>query len=263
MIIGLDCGRSRVKAVTANKILSFPAILGEWRERRLINSHGDDMEVEFRGERYFAGTLAENESEFYRSMMTDTKAHNDFLILSLLGMVRANVGASVNVVTGVPVGQHIEEEKEAIKSLLKGYHRIAVNGKQHAIHVKNVEVAVEGGAAFWSQPTDGLVHVIDSGSKTVNYVTMKNRRYIDRDSGTLPFGCDTNKSNDVGQLANRIVGEVSKKWSKDETIYLTGGKADELLPYIARYFPNTFVINNPLYANARGYYTIGKALINA
>jgi plasmid segregation protein ParM len=261
MIFGIDCGRSSVKVVSASKVFYFPSCIGEWRERRLISDHGESIELEYAGEKYFVGNLAKYESEFARSMMTDSKAHEDTLLLILTALHKAGAVGNVKVITGVPVDQHTEEEKRRLKSLITGSHRVKVNNQERDINIERVEVAIEGGSAFWSHPLPGTVRIIDAGSKTVNYVTMQDKRYVDRESGTLQFGFDTNKTNDIKQISNRIAGEVSKKWRSSDKVLLVGGKAGELQQYMNQYFKDMEVVPNHLYANAKGFYKIGTALL--
>jgi plasmid segregation protein ParM len=261
MIFGVDCGRSSVKVVAVNKMFHFPSFIGEWRERKLVSDHGENIELEYAGEKYFVGNLAKYESEFVRSMMTDSKVHEDTLLLILTALHKAGAVGGVKVITGVPVDQHTEEEKRRIKSLLIGSHRVKVNNQEREINIERVEVAIEGGSAFWSYPLPGTVRIIDAGSKTVNYVTMQNKRYIDRESGTLPFGFDTNKTSDLKQISNRIAGEVSKKWRSEDKVVLIGGKAKELYHHMSPYFKDLEVMPNHLLANAKGFYKIGAALL--
>jgi len=261
MIVGLDIGRSSVKVFTGDKMEHFPSYLGEWRKRKLSSEHKDDIEVEFQGEKYFAGMLAQNESEFARSMMTEEKAHADTLLLALIALHRVTTEA--NIITGLPVYLHDTERKNALKQLLRGNGKweITVNGVRKTISVPRIEVAVEGGAAFWSSPRDGLVRVIDAGSRTVNYVTLKDKRYVDRDSGTLPFGFGTTISGDLRQMAARIAGELGRKWRETDAVLVAGGRAEELAKELKQYFPQTETFTNPLFANAIGYYRIGRKLL--
>ncbi|WNF36385.1 ParM/StbA family protein [Bacillaceae bacterium IKA-2] len=257
MIVGLDIGRSSVKLFDGINVLNFPSIVGEWRDRNLKSSFSkNDLEVEFQGEQYFVGALAENESEFSRSMMTDNKCHDDTLILALTALHQANISAC-RVVTGLPIKSHDAVNKARLKSLLQGRHEIAVNGECKDIIIKSVDVAAEGGAAFWSDPRPGKVRLIDGGSKTINFVTMKDKKYVDRDSGTLDFGFETNKSVNDKQLIARIAGELGKKWSSNDTILTSGGKADVLADHLQVYFSNVSPIRDALYANAIGYHNIG------
>ena len=261
MIVGLDIGRSSVKVYTAEKMDQFPSYIGEWRKRKLATEQKDDIEVEFQGEKYFAGALAQNESEFARSMMTEEKAHADTLLLALIALHRVTTEA--NIITGLPVYMHDQERKNALKQLLRGNGRwdITVNGVKKTISIPRIEVAVEGGAAFWSSPRDGLVRVIDAGSRTVNYVTLKDKRYVDRDSGTLPFGFGTTISGDLRQMAARIAGELGRKWRETDAVMVCGGRAEELAQELKLYFTGAECFTNPLFANAIGYYRIGRKLL--
>lgn len=260
MIVGLDIGRSSVKLYDGERVLNFPSVVGEWRERKLKSSFSkNDLEIEFQGECYFVGTLAENESEFSRSMMTDNKCHDDTLILALTALHQANINAC-RVITGLPIKSHDTVNKAHLKSLLQGRHEITVNGESKDIIIKSVDVAAEGGAAFWSNPRPGKIRLIDGGSKTINFVTMKDKKYVDRDSGTLDFGFETNKSVNDKQLVARIAGELGKKWSSNDVILTAGGKADVLADHLQTYFSNVGSIQDALYANAIGYYNIGNII---
>jgi plasmid segregation protein ParM len=105
------------------------------------------------------------------------------------------------------------------------------------------------------------VRVIDAGSRTVNYVTLKDKRYVDRDSGTLPFGFGTTISGDLRQMAARIAGELGRKWRETDAVLVAGGRAEELAKELKQYFPQTETFTNPLFANAIGYYRIGRKLL--
>lgn len=261
-VVGLDCGRRNVKVFTGQKMFHFSSIVGEARERNLNNRHStNDMEVEFEGEKYYVGDLAERESEFYRAMMTEQKDHEDTRLLALTALHQANI-TDVRVITGLPIANHNEDNKKRLKQLLQGRWDITVNGEQKTIIIKSVDVAAEGGAAFWSRPTDGIIRVIDGGSKTINYVTLKDRRYVDRESGTLPFGFETNKSINDKQLVARIAGELGKKWGAEDVIWTAGGKASVISDHLQPYFRNVAPMPNALYANAMGFHAIGRIIHN-
>lgn len=255
--VGLDVGRNGVKVFTGDRTIHFPSVVGEWRDRKLVSRRDDDIEAVFAGERHFIGNLALNESEFWRYMMTDSKAHEDTRLLTLVAIHRAGL-ENVIVVTGLPVEHHSPEMKAKMRELLVGKWDIEVNGNKRSIRIVDVKVAVEGGAAFWSAPEDGLIRIIDAGSKTVNYVTMRNKRYVDRDSGTLPFGFNTNKTDNPRQMAARIAGELGKKWSADDSVWICGGRASELAELLRPYFPKSKAMVNPLFANAIGFYRVGS-----
>ncbi len=272
-VVGLDLGRRGIKVYTGLNFLSFPAVVGEWRKLKVASpsDYGEGAyEGVFREDRFFAGVLAEQESEFARQMLIDDKAHPDSLLLALIALHQTGM-SEFDVVTGLPVVIHDEVNKQNLINLLQGTHEIEVNGVRKTLSIKRVRVAVEGGAAFWSKPKEGLVRIIDGGSKTINYITMNNQRYVDKDSGTLPFGFDTNKSVNHRQMVTRIAGELGKKWGSQDRVYTVGGEAEVIAKYLRPYFPNTKVLHEEphieegnkfidlnKFANALGYYNIGS-----
>lgn len=261
IVVGLDIGRHSVKVAAPGKLFSFRSLLGEWRERNLKNKpRPDDLEIEFEGRRYFGGSLAEDESAFVTTMMTDEKDHEHTLILALVALHRAEIHHAA-VVTGLPVALHDDERKERMRKLLRGVWNITVNGVRRTIVIDRVEVAVEGGGAFWSQPTDGLVRIIDAGAKTTNYVTMRDRRYIDRDSGTLSEGCETAKTGDIDRFAAYIAGQVGRRWKQTDRVWVCGGMAEELAARLRTYFPRAEAMSKAQFANALGFYNAGKLVI--
>lgn len=261
-IVAGDFGRKNVKVVTAKKMFYFSSVVGEARERNLSSGNlKGDLEVEFEGENYYVGDLAERESDFYRSMMTKHKDHDDTRLLALTALHQADV-TEARLITGLPIASHNDANKKRLRQLLQGRWEITVNGERKTIVIRSVDVAVEGGAAFWSKPQDGIVRVIDGGSKTINYVTLNNRRYVDRESGTLDFGFETNKSSNDKQLVARIAGELGKKWDSDDLIWTAGGKANVIAQYLNPYFHNVEAMPNALYANAMGFYKMGRVIHN-
>lgn len=271
--VGLDIGRRNVKLYTGSKFIVYPAVLGEWRDMKVgTNESSRGYTGSFNGSKFFAGTLAEDESEFPRQMLVKTKITDDALLLALIGLHRAGI-VNADVVTGVPVDQHDEATKRAFSELLLGKWELELNGVLRAININSVRVAVEGGGAYWSAPKEGVIRILDGGSKTFNYITIKNRRYIDRESGTLDFGFDTNKSTDSEQLILKIAGELGKKWGSDDEVYTVGGEAEALARYLRRYFKKAQPYHSRKYvdidghqtdmnllANAWGYYAMGVAV---
>lgn len=271
-VIGLDVGRNGVKVYTGTKQFWFPSIVGEWNERNLITEYGEKgFDVEVNGKRRFIGELAENESNTWRYMLVDDKVTEDARFLALAAIHRTGLSDLV-VVTGLPVEQHggKNDRRQAFKELLMGGGRagiwdITLNGERRVIRIQQVMVAVEGGAAFYSEPEDGLVRLIDAGSKTVNYITMRDQKYIYRDSGTLPFGFNTKRRGvdlSIEDFADQVAGELGAvKWGKEDTVKVAGGRARDLALHLKPYFPRAVPVQNSLFANAIGFYKAGRAAI--
>lgn len=268
MIVGVDAGNYEVKTVFQKGHDRFLSDLGEYRERRLKQEFSkDDMVVEYKGRRYFAGTLAQYESEFNASLMGESKSHEDCKLRVLIALHR--IGYDVyKIVVGQPIGTHTNEEKHQIKEMLIGEHLLAVNGTKRNFVISRVEVAAEGGSAFWGAPQGGIVRVIDVGSGTVNCATLHDRRYIDKDSFSIMIGINTTKTQDPQALARRISAQAGKKWGKYDLVKIVGGAAHILQPYVREYFPKAAVMQplsnegllEPVYANAVGFYRIGVGI---
>ncbi|TVY07195.1 ParM/StbA family protein [Paenibacillus cremeus] len=269
-IVGLDVGRNGVKVCAEGRLFTFPSIVGDWNERKLVTDYSDrgGYEIDVQSARKFIGTLAENESINPRHMLIDNKATDEAKFLALTALHLTGF-TDVIVVTGLPVEQHVTEQKKAFRDLLFGQRGgmwdFNVNGERRLLRILDVKIAVEGGAAFWSAPQDGLVRLIDAGSKTVNYVTMKDRRYIYRDSGTLSFGLNTKRKWQelpIEDFAAQIAGELGAiKWSAKDAVLVSGGRANELAGLLRQYFPLAAALPEPLYANAIGYYRAGRSTV--
>lgn len=279
LILGIDAGNHMAKVMGPYGTDKFRTNICDWFERDVEESFGeDDMEFEINGRKGFAGTIALYEDEYGNgSMYGDTKAHEDTKIRVLLAINRylnkycPNVG-NVSIVVGQPIKKHKEIEKNKIKEMLEGQHTIKVNDETRSFYIENVGVAPEGSAAFWSNQTKGLLRIIDIGSGTVNAATIIDKRHINTASDTFNFGMETVKNKeDYHTIARGIIRNTTKmKWNKSDKVLICGGIAEGIAPYIAEHYQNaealipTFhngrevKVFSPVFANAVGFYAIGK-----
>lgn len=273
-VVGVDGGNKNVKVVSASTAFLFPSDLGEYRQRKLEATFSkDDMIIEFRGRKMFAGTLAQYESEFAGAMMGDTKAHEETLIRVLIALHRVSDETDFKIVVGQPIKKHTKEEKEKIAEMLVGEHEFTLNGKTKQIKIHQCSVGAEGASAYWSAPIyRGIVHIIDPGGGTVNCATLDSGRYIDKSSFTLDFGHETVINKDLSEFARAIVRGTSKKWNKSAKVLLVGGEADNLIGHLREHYALAEVLKPRLqagdnvkvlpaiFANAVAFYTIGAKL---
>jgi plasmid segregation protein ParM len=271
MIIGIDGGNYETKIVTPNGAFKFRSCLGEYREFQAEKELTvDDMIFEYNGRKGFAGTLAENESLFIREMAGDTKAHEDVLIRILIAIHRFADSSEHDIIVGQPIKTH-KTEKQKIIDMLKGPHTITVNGIHKSFLIRNVNVAPEGAAAFWTHKgTENKVRIIDVGSGTVNCATISDGRFIDRDSFTLSFGSNSEKNYETERLAEAIIASSSKRWKQVDCIRVCGGIAEIIKPFLEKYFVdiqvikpmvregNSWRIVHPVFGNAIGFFELGR-----
>lgn len=268
MILGIDAGNYETKVCFGNMVDSFVSDIGEYRERKLRDSFGkDDMVWEYKGEKGFAGTLARFESEFGGTIKGKTKANSDAILRALIAVHK--YGDKVNrVVIGQPIDTHDEDEKNKIKSLLKGKHTFKLNGVSKDIIIEDVEVAPEGASAILSNPKDGLIRVIDIGSGTTNFATLFHLRRVDKDSFTEKLGTEVTKNKDPKEMAKKIHRIISGTWDVNDKIFLTGGGATKVYKHLSSILTDCHILSprignnliNTKYANAVGFYTIAKGL---
>lgn len=263
MLVAVDCGRSYVKVRTENRTFMFPSKVSAWRKRNYRQELEGDLELMYQGRKWFVGKLAEREGEFTRQAMQETKAVEETLLLTLTAIHLAGAKGKVDLVTGLPIGNYTDRERESVRKLLEGHHEVTLNGQTSRFYVQRVYTTIEGGGAFFATPRSGLVRIIDVGAKTTNYVTFKDKIFIDRESGTMPIGWESVRESNEREMADMIAATVSKTWGPDDVVILIGGIAQRLEPYLQGHFRYAYAMSNPQTANVRGYYEVGKALITS
>jgi plasmid segregation protein ParM len=271
-ILGVDAGNYNVKTVSDQKADRFYSNIISYFDRTLQSSFGeDDMVVEHEGKKYYAGSIAKFEDKFESGTLGgETKNHEEARLRTLIGIYRqVNDGDEVSIVVGQPISRHTDTEKEAIIAKLVGTHELTINGKTKVFEVVACRVAPEGGAAYWCDPQEGRIRVLDIGSSTINYATLVDGKYIAAKSGTLPFGMESEDATNE-EIAEAINRKLSRKWAKRDIVLLVGGGAERLHEHLKQYFPFAKVlrpiVNNgeeggildPYFANAVGFYRMAK-----
>ncbi|MFS0905769.1 ParM/StbA family protein [Priestia aryabhattai] len=265
-IIVSDNGGSSTGIVTKDRREMFPSVKGLYGDRSLTEVSGKyDFIVDYKGEKYVAGTLAKYDCKYPLEMHTQTKQHLFFDLSTLIAIHQ--YGYSTNyLVTSVPISMHKDDEKFGIIKRLVGDHTITVNGRTKTFNIMDVKVAPETAVAFWVQEPEGRSRFIDLGSRTIGYATTVLEdgvtRFIDTESGTyLGKGLEALADDyDQQALADYICGRLSAMWNRSDAVYLLGGgaKDNKLVEAIRYYFPNTAVLDNPQMANAIGMYNLGR-----
>lgn len=280
LILGIDAGNHMCKVVGPYGVDKFRSNICGWFERNVKESFGtDDMEFVIGDRKGFAGTIALYEDEYGNgAMYGDTKAHDDTKIRVLLAINRyinkycPSMGR-VSIVVGQPIKRHKDDEKNRIKDMLLGRHTVEVNGKVRTFIIDRVGVAAEGSSAFWSSnKPDAQIRIIDYGSGTFNAATITNYRHINNASDTYNFGAETvNNKDDFESMAHGIIRNTTKlKWHKSDKVFICGGVAEKIAPFIVNHYPNAEILTpklnidgaikiySPVYANAVGFYEVAR-----
>jgi plasmid segregation protein ParM len=272
--VSIDGGNKEVKVVTDGKILSFNSYLGDSRERKIVSDFGDPMFGSYRGEDFFAGQLAEEESYYPRKMMGTTKNHEDMLLRCCIAIHRITDDKKVKLVVNQPIISYTDHEKESIRKMLIGHHEIKLNHVTKSFNIEEVNISPEGASAYWSLSEQfENVTIVDVGSSTVNIAVIRGYNFKDRESDTLKTGTESN-SGSIKDLSRNIISFLSKSHEKTDRIIVVGGAAREVAEHLSRYYPNTtfeqpvfkkgngFEFVHPKFANAVGGFHIAEGIYN-
>jgi plasmid segregation protein ParM len=267
--IGIDAGNDGTKVAYDGGVFSFPSCIGEARELKLESKHGNyDLVVEYNGRKYFMGTLAKYESAMIRQTAGLSKVKEETLLRVLVALHLALPGDSfVKLIVGQPIKMHVASEKEALRHIIEGTHSITVNGIAKTFRIIRCDVAAEGASAYFCRNfSEELIRIIDIGSGTVNFATIRDGRFIDKDSDTLNFG--TEKTDDYEALAKAVVAFVDNRWSKKDRVYLVGGSFERFYDLLRNEL-NVQILKpaslsegdiSPLYANVVGFYRLCRRI---
>lgn len=266
-VISVDNGGSSTCVVTRNTEEWFPSVKALYGERTLTTVKGKkDFIVEYKGEKYIMGTLAKYDSVMPLQMHTESK-QNLFYDLSILVAIHQYGFLDNYLVTCVPVSMHNDIEKKGLYERLVKSHTIKVNGISRTFRISDLRVAAEGASAYWIDEPRGIARFLDIGSRTINFVTTLNEdginRYLDSQSGVF-FGQGIealgNNYNSKG-LSDFIGGRLfAKGWKREDQLFLLGGGAldKHLVEFIRDYFPLAKVIDDPVMANSKGMFQLGR-----
>lgn len=275
--LGIDAGNENGKTVGKYGEDIFKTALSEYNEDSDEIFGSDDMVIEYEGEKYFGGTIAKFDGEFTGSIMGGTKAHYDTLIRVVTGIHRYLIKYNLyendfKTVVGQPIDFHIDEEKRKIITMLEKKHTVTIHGITRTFKISKTLVSKE--TPFWAEPEMGLVRHIDPGSGTTNLSTFLDKKFISKDSWTLPFGMETTKSKDRKAMARSIIAATSKKWGKHDKVRVGGGGYIDLFDYFKEFYPNAVLLKpklslynggikelDPIYANAVSFYNIGTRML--
>lgn len=264
-IIGVDIGRSRCKFYTENNKWSFESCLGSYRTFNLEKSLGkDDSIVEYEDKKYFVGNIAAEESYDAAKNFLKTKALPDTKILALVGIHKlVDESENVRIVICHPIDNHKGRDKNKIKEMLVGEHTVKVNDVTKSFRIESVSVTPECACAkFAIEDLPQIAHCLDIGSATTNYATWIKNGWIDKLSGTIPYGFD-NSNLSMNDFARKVVMDLSKRVPTiSGNVYVIGGLADSITPYLIQYVNShkVLAVEEGLFTNAKACYKIGVEL---
>lgn len=227
-IIGLDIGRGFVKGHTEvngiEKECLFKSVIGEGRNIELKNYKNPIM-VEFEGEEWFIGLLAEKESQTPIRNSKDSKTTNTVKTLMAAALSKLAVEEEVKIMLGVPYKSF---RKSILNEVIEEYKgktikvKDKINGGSKEVKIVDISIYRESDAALlWElkdKPNTKPVGVASIGFRTTELSYFdKDLMFNDKKSDTIEFGNRSVMSNVKDKLLEQgIIKEVNEIDSSDE-----------------------------------------------
>ncbi len=200
--IGIDIGRSYIKAVRQGQVLSFPTQAGSAVKLRAAPfSNGKKYHL-LEPLDYFVGDLAIQQRVGDPDLSPDWVLREPYtaLYLTSLAAITETFHTHYSVVTGLPISDlHLVK---AIKPRMVGEFQPKIgNGAKKTIKVDDVVVVAQGIGALLSQIIDrdgnivdsgqakgGRAGVLDIGSKTTGIISVEGIQEVTLETGSVEAG---------------------------------------------------------------------------
>ncbi len=202
MNIGLDLGYSTVKAVSANKRVNFPSVVGTSDKARFSFSQDGAGIILAEPAHVLVGEQAVTQSRFVnrredRSWIESAEYYH--LALAALTELTTATIVELRIVTGLPVAFY--NDKDILHNLLLGEHRATREGRRAQVFkVTDCRVIPQPFGALLAEALDdrgnvadkelatGNVGVIDVGGKTTNLLSVSRLSEIGRETASVNVG---------------------------------------------------------------------------
>jgi plasmid segregation protein ParM len=206
-ILAIDIGFGWTKVVTLRNRLLLPSLVGPAEAIRFqsdVVNNGRGIAVEVDGQHLFVGEQAELQSASTRQTLdvsrTGSLEQKALFYAACSELVRTN-DTDITVITGLPVGDFNDTNKDKLREMLLGEHTVKRPGKRaRQFKVSGVHIIPQGvGSLFYlvldrqgklvdSDLSTGRVGIIDVGTLTTNYILSDRLRYVEVDSDSITTG---------------------------------------------------------------------------
>jgi plasmid segregation protein ParM len=204
-VVAVDVGFGRVKALSAERQLEFPSVVGPWRAIRFKNevassSFLEQLAVEYVGQKMFLGEMAYRQSKARMNMSMDRfySVEGMALMLTAVAMLGSGRDLSCHLVTGLPVNAYAAQKEKYKRSLL-GQHYIKLlgtNGTHEDRYITIAECKVlpqsigtvfnlvlgDTGQLANKELAASRLAVLDVGANTLDLCRVDSLEFIDRES---------------------------------------------------------------------------------
>lgn len=226
--IGFDCGRGYVKAYSevgeVKKEVLFKSVIGDGRNIEFSDYMGDGKEepryISFDNERYFAGLLAEKESQTPIRNSMDSKTSETVKVLLAAVLSEIAVKDKIKLMIGVPYKSYKKSVLAEVKETYEGKTfevKNELDGKISRVTIDAVTICREGDAALFHAiggkiNEDKPVGIASVGFRTTELSYFdKGFVFNDKRSTTIEFGNRTLLSRvQDGLISDGIMKELNE-----------------------------------------------------
>jgi len=207
MILGLDIGRGYTKAVTKDKQVVFPSVLGDAPTITYQNELAQGQSYTtytMNGHDWFVGDDALVQSKQQITTLSrdgiDTEATEVFLCAAIEKLTD-ETEVEISLVTGLPVSWYAD--RHVLIDRLQGYKAFQANGEWRTIHVRDVLAVPQPIGSFFcaildkdgvlvnEQLADGRVAVVDVGMYTSDFALSESLSFVEKGSGSITEAMST------------------------------------------------------------------------
>ena len=235
-VLAIDIGYGFTKGLTKRGQVLIPSMVGPAEairyESDVIEANGHGIALDVGGRSFFVGEQAELQSASASQTLDVTRtgsAEQKALFYAVCSELVRTVDDTLAVVTGLPVGDFDDRNKEALRDMLIGEHDVKRQGK-HARHFEAIGVYTvpqalgslfclvldKRGRLVDGDLADGRVGIIDVGTLTTNYVLIDRLRYVEVGSDSITTG--------TSEMLRKVAKDLKREYDLDWGLQL--GKVD-------------------------------------
>lgn len=231
-ILGLDFGYGFTKGLTTDRRALFRSIVGPAEQIRfesdLHRQNGSAISVQVNGRWHFVGDYASLQSSSAAQTLDPTRTGSEEQLClfhaAASDLVQTN-DDEIAVVSGLPVADFDEYNKDLLRAMLTGDHLVEREGKRpRRFTVTGVYLVPQAMGALFALILDrngqivdgdlaaGRVAIVDVGTLTTNFVLVDRLRYIETGSASIQAG--------MSEVLTKIAKDLKRDHGLDWTLHL-------------------------------------------
>jgi plasmid segregation protein ParM len=207
-ILAVDIGYGYTKGLTSRKKIITASMVGPAEQIRfesdVIKANGHNITVEVDGRWYFVGDQAALQSASASQTLDVTRTgstEQKVLFYAVASDLVKTTTDEITVVTGLPVADYDDHNRQLLREMLNGEHMVDRRGKhKRCFGVTAVYPIPQAMGALFALVLDrrgvlvdsdlarGRVGLIDVGTLTTNYVLVDRLRYVEMESDSITTG---------------------------------------------------------------------------